>query len=56
MRATLFLVSILTLSPLTHPRDPALLILGAEADPQALDLVREQLGLNKPIAVQALTG
>ncbi|MGI6364997.1 MAG: ABC transporter permease [Bacillota bacterium] len=56
MLATLFLVSILTFVALyLIPGDPALLILGAEADPQALDLVREQLGLNKPIAVQYLT-
>lgn len=53
MLATLFLVSILTFVALyLIPGDPALLIMGTEADPQVLDLVRDQLGLNQPKVLQ----
>lgn len=53
MLATLVLVSILTFAALyLIPGDPAILILGTEADPQALELVRTQLGLNQPALTQ----
>lgn len=53
MLATLLLVSILTFVVLyLIPGDPAHLILGTEADPHALDMVRKQLGLDKPAIVQ----
>lgn len=53
MLATLILVSVLTFAALyLIPGDPAVLILGTEADPQALELVRSQLGLDKPITAQ----
>jgi ABC-type dipeptide/oligopeptide/nickel transport system permease component len=34
------------------PGDPAMVILGDSATPQALDAMRERLGLNKPLTVQ----
>jgi peptide/nickel transport system permease protein len=34
------------------PADPAVTIAGAKADPQTLAMIRQQLGLNKPIYVQ----
>ena len=53
MLATLAVVSILTFFTLfVLPGDPALLILGTEADPGALELVRTQLGLDRPVIVQ----
>lgn len=53
MLATLFIVSALTFLILYFlPGDPAILILGTEADPQALALVRAQLGLDLPITTQ----
>lgn len=53
MLATLLLVSALTFTALYFlPGDPALLILGTEAEPGELALVRAQLGLDKPMAVQ----
>jgi peptide/nickel transport system permease protein len=50
------LVTIMVFS-LMHllPGDPATVILGQEATPQAVSALREQLGLNKPIFVQYLT-
>lgn len=55
MLATLLLVSILTFVALyLIPGDPAILILGTEADPQALELVRTQLGLDQPAINQYL--
>jgi peptide/nickel transport system permease protein len=36
------------------PGDPATVILGQEATPEAIDAMREELGLNKPIVVQYL--
>lgn len=36
------------------PGDPALLILGQEATPQALDALRQQLGLYDPLSIQYL--
>ncbi len=53
MIPVLFLVTILIFS-LVHltPGDPALLILGQEASPEALSNLRAKLGLNRPLAVQ----
>lgn len=50
------LVTIMVFS-LMHllPGDPATVILGQEATPQAVSALREQLGLNQPIIVQYLT-
>ncbi|MEH6991482.1 ABC transporter permease [Neobacillus drentensis] len=52
----LFLVSILTFS-LIHmiPGDPARVILGQEATPEAYESLRAELGLDKPIVVQYVT-
>ncbi|MGG1678145.1 ABC transporter permease [Neobacillus sp. NRS-1170] len=52
----LFLVSVLTFS-LIHliPGDPARVILGQEATPEAYQALRAQLGLDKPIIVQYFT-
>lgn len=49
----LFLVTVLVFS-LLHllPGDPATVILGQEATPEAIQLLREELGLNKPLLVQ----
>lgn len=50
---TLLLVTIVTFLFLyLIPGDPAALILGTEADPEALLLLRQQLGLDQPIVVQ----
>src|SRR5258708_1202868 len=51
----LFLVSILAFT-LIHliPGDPARVILGEEATPQAYEALRQQLNLDKPIIVQYL--
>jgi len=50
------LVTIMVFS-LMHllPGDPATVILGQEATPQAVSALREELGLNQPIVVQYLT-
>lgn len=52
----LFLVSVLTFS-LIHliPGDPARVILGQEATPEAYQSLRAELGLDKPIIVQYFT-
>jgi len=52
----LFLVSVLTFS-LIHliPGDPARVILGQEATPEAYQSLRAELGLDKPIIVQYIT-
>lgn len=49
----LFLVSIMTFS-LIHliPGDPARVILGEEATPEAYQSLRQELGLDKPIVIQ----
>jgi peptide/nickel transport system permease protein len=49
----LFLVSILVFS-LVHmiPGDPARVILGEEATPEAYEALREELGLDQPIVIQ----
>lgn len=53
MIATLLLVSIITFTALyLLPGDPALLILGPEAEPEDLDLLRSQLGLDQSAFVQ----
>lgn len=53
MLLTLLLVSMLTFSVLyLIPGDPALLILGTEAEAQDLALVRAQLGLDRPLITQ----
>jgi peptide/nickel transport system permease protein len=51
----LLLVTILVFS-LLHllPGDPATVILGQEATPEAVEALREELGLNKPLVVQYL--
>lgn len=50
---TVLLVTVMVFS-LMHilPGDPATVILGQEATPEAVAALREQLGLNRPIAVQ----
>ncbi len=50
---TILLVTVMVFS-LMHilPGDPATVILGQEATPEAVAALREQLGLNRPIAVQ----
>lgn len=53
MLVTLLVVSILTFTALyLLPGDPAQLILGTEAEPKDLELVRKQLGLDRPAPVQ----
>jgi peptide/nickel transport system permease protein len=53
MLATLLLVSMLTFGALyLIPGDPAVLILGTEAEPHDLELVRSQLGLDRPVTAQ----
>ena len=49
----LLLVTVIVFS-LMHivPGDPALQMLGEWAEPEALEELREELGLNKPIFVQ----
>lgn len=50
---TLFLVSLIVFGVMRLiPGDPAALILGDAADPETLAVLREQLGLNQPLAVQ----
>ncbi|HYG60640.1 MAG TPA: ABC transporter permease, partial [Symbiobacteriaceae bacterium] len=51
----LLLVSLIAFS-LIHliPGDPALVILGPEAPGETVEALREQLGLNRPVAVQYL--
>jgi peptide/nickel transport system permease protein len=55
MLFTLLLVSVLTfLALFLLPGDPAMLILGTEADARSLELIRNQLGLDQPITTQYL--
>ena len=44
--------AIVYLATLALPSDPARVILGPEATDKAVAILREQLGLNRPIAVQ----
>lgn len=53
MLVTLLLVSMLTFTALyLIPGDPAVIILGTEAEPGELELVRAQLGLDQPVTTQ----
>jgi len=53
LAATLLLVSALVFAVVrVLPGDPALIILGLEASPEAVARVRHSLGLDRPIAVQ----
>jgi peptide/nickel transport system permease protein len=53
---TLFVASlIIFLVTQALPSDPAALILGREATPEALAVLREQFGLNRPVLVQFFT-
>ena len=53
MAATLLFVSLLVFVVVrVLPGDPALVILGIEASPEAVARLRESLGLNRPIPVQ----
>lgn len=55
MIVILFLVSVIVFSLVNIlPGDPAVLMLGQEATPQALAALREQMGLNDPIYIQYL--
>ncbi|NWJ46874.1 MAG: ABC transporter permease [Chloroflexi bacterium] len=50
---TLFLVSILTFTAFNLiPGDPVILILGTETTPQRADMLRSQLGLDRPMPVR----
>lgn len=55
MIVILWLVSVIIFS-LVHitPGDPALMMLGQEATPEALEALREKLGLNDPLYIQYL--
>lgn len=51
--ATVLLVSMVTFLVLNVlPGDPALIMLGTEAEPEALDALRQELGLDKPVPVR----
>mgnify|MGYP000969600480 CR=1 FL=1 len=53
MLVTLLLVSMLTFTALyLIPGDPAVIILGTEAEPGELELVRAQLSLDQPVTTQ----
>src|SRR3990170_975993 len=53
MAATLLFVSLLVFVVVrVLPGDPALVMLGIEASPEAVARLRESLGLNRPIPVQ----
>lgn len=56
MIPVLFLVTLMVFS-LIHltPGDPALMILGEEASPEALQDLRHKLGLDQPLSIQYLT-
>jgi peptide/nickel transport system permease protein len=54
--ATLLVASVVVFSVLEIlPGDPALLMLGMNATPEALDTLREQMGLDQPILVRYLS-
>jgi len=57
MLPVLVLVSLIvfTIIHLT-PGDPALIMLGEEATPQALAALRHELGLDQPLPIQYLVG
>jgi peptide/nickel transport system permease protein len=51
--ATLFFVSVLVFVVIrVLPGDPALVIMGTEGSPEAIERLRESMGLNRPIVVQ----
>ncbi len=52
----LFVVSILAFS-FVHllPGDPARMMAGEDADPETIEMLREELGLNRPLPVQYIT-
>ena len=51
--ATLFVVSLLVFTVVrVLPGDPALLIMGTEASPEAAAALRRAMGLDRPILVQ----
>lgn len=53
MILTLIMISIITFFIFQIiPGDPAQMILGTEADPQAIETLREQLGLNQPLLIR----
>lgn len=53
MVATLFFVSVLVFVVIrVLPGDPALVIMGTEGSPEAVERLREAMGLNRPIVVQ----
>jgi peptide/nickel transport system permease protein len=53
---TLFLVSVVIFVVMRIiPGDPAQIILGLQATPEAVEALREQLGLNRPLPVQYLS-
>ena len=53
MIATLFFVSVLVFVVIrVLPGDPALVIMGTEGSPEAMERLREAMGLNRPIVVQ----
>ena len=52
----LFIVSVMVFMMLQLlPGDPATVILGQEATPEAIEEMREKLGLNKPLLQQYLS-
>ena len=53
LAATLFFVSVLVFVVIrVLPGDPALIIMGTEASPEAAARLREAMGLNRPLPVQ----
>ncbi len=51
--ATLFIISLITFTALqVLPGDPALLILGTEGDPEAVEALRNRLGLDDPVPIR----
>lgn len=47
-----FVATVVFLAVRAIPGDPARLLLGGDADPEALQAVRENLGLNQPVYIQ----
>ena len=53
LAATLLFVSLLVFIVVrVLPGDPALIIVGTEGNPEAVERIRESLGLNRPLVVQ----
>jgi peptide/nickel transport system permease protein len=56
MIVILFIVTLIVFALVNVlPGDPAMMILGDEATPEALETLREKMGLNEPVYVQYLT-